>query len=445
MSLITPCARRITALALLLFSLAGCGGGGGGGGSAPGTLGGTVTDAVSAATLAGVRVVVFNADTNAPVGGALTTDAAGKFSVSLTPGNYAIKLAKQGYDPVPPASLAPVPFTIASGQTTTNNVQMTASANAATTGAIQGAISAGSTGVAGVLVAAEAAGVAYSALSDASGHYAIYNVPAASYTVKGYVAGYTVTPGAATVTAGATATANLAIGAVATGQVPATFNLISATGVTPPANMIMSLVHPVTRESIPGLSLSKAYAPSLSYSFAGVADATYLVRATYANDTIVVDPDSIVKFGEPSVVVAGGAPTPAQVAIKATSAVGLTSPTNALTSTVPVSVAASPAPVFTWAAYPSSTDYVIEVMDAATGTVIWGGFGSAGGQPVKNITIPSATTSIDFNSDGNATAALVSGRIYRWRIYASKNNVQSPTGWSLISASEDQLGLIKIQ
>ena len=50
-----------------------------------------------------------------------------------------------------------------------------------------------------------------------------------------------------------------------------------------------------------------------------------------------------------------------------------------------------------------------------------------------------------FNFNGQATDLLVVGRTYRWRVYASKDNVQSATGWELISMSEDQRGLITIQ
>ena len=81
--------------------------------------------------------------------------------------------------------------------------------------------------------------------------------------------------------------------------------------------------------------------------------------------------------------------------------------------------------MFQWSSYPSTSDYVIEITDALTGTVVWGGFTNSGGTLTKNITIPSNTASIAFDSDGKAKAALVSGKIYRWKIYASKNDQQS--------------------
>lgn len=432
----------------LAFLVTACGGGGGSSftpASTTGTLSGDVTSGSPATALAGVSVVVFDASTNAPAGSTVQTDATGKYSFSLSAGSYYVKLYKQGYNPVPASALqTPVPLTITVGATTPNNVLMTAS-TLTNGGWITGKVSNGTTGIGGVLVAAEASGVAYTSISDSSGNYAIYNVPAAGYTVKAYVQGYSSTAPAATVAAGAGATANPSLTALAagTGTVAASFSLIAATGVVNPVNMVTSLVHPITKETIPGLSLSQPFANSLTYNFTGVADGTYIVRTTYANDTIVVDPDAIVKFGEPSVAVTSGVPTPATVSIKATAAVGLTSPTNALSSTVPVAVTGT-TPTFTWASYPSTNDYVIEVMDASTGTVVWGGFTGMGTASVtKNIVIPSSTTSIVYNSNGKATP-LVVGKTYRWRIYASKNSNSAP-GWSLISMSEDQMGLITIQ
>lgn len=440
----------VLSLGLAAF-LQACGGGGGGSSYTPpppGTLTITVTSGAPATALGGVSVLVFDANTNAPVASGVTPStgtSAGKFSVSLTAGNYYVKLAKQGYNPVPASALlTPVPQAVVSAQTTNYTVNMSTS-TVSNAGWISGKVTLGSTGVGNVLVAAEAAGVAYTSISDGAGNYAIYNVPAAGYTVKAYARGYTFASQSATVTASTATTTNLSATANAAGTVPVNFNLIAQTGVTTPATMLVSLVHPVTKETIPGLSLTQAFQNSLSYTFSGVADGSYLVRSTFANDTIVVDPDYIVKFGEPSAAVASGVPTPNPVQITATGAVGLSSPTNALTSTTPFVVTGTTTPTFSWNAYPSTTDYVIEVMDADTGSVIWGGFTGMGtATPTKNIVIPSSQLSIVYNSDGLATAPLVVGKTYRWRIYASKDANGGAT-WNLISMSEDQMGLIKLQ
>lgn len=407
----------------------------------PGILSGTVTTGSTPVALPGVSVIVFDASTNAPAAATVLTDASGNYSFSLYAGSYYVKFYKQGFNPIPASTLlTPVPVAVSPGVTTTNNVLMTAS-TLTNVGWITGKVTSGSTGIGGVLVAAEASGVAYTSFTDSSGNYAIYNVPVAGYNMKAYLKGYSSTAPAAAVTANTETASNLSITANASATVPVNFNLIAQTGVTKPAQMVVSLVHPLTRETIPGQSLSQSFANAMSYSFSGVADGIYFVRATFANDTIVVDPDYIVKFGEPKVTVAGATATPNPVQITATGAVGLTSPTNALSSTVPVQVTGT-SPTFSWAAYSSSSDYVIEVMDAATGTVVWGGFSGMGtATPTKNVT--TTLTSITYNSDGLATP-LVVGKTYRWRIYASKND-NSATGWSLISMSEDQMGLITIK
>jgi hypothetical protein len=63
---------------------------------------------------------------------------------------------------------------------------------------------------------------------------------------------------------------------------------------------------------------------------------------------------------------------------------------------------------------------------------------------VKNVII-SDGTSIIYNSDGTASQALESGNTYRWKIYASKDDTKEPTGWKLISSSEEQMGLFKVE
>ena len=401
-----------------------------------GTLSISITTGTSATALSDVSVLVFNAATNEPAA-AGRSGSDGKYSVSLNPGSYFVKLGKQSYIPVPASALLnPVPQKINAGATNDYAVNMTTSS--LTGGWVSGKVSGG---IANVLVAVEATGVAYTSISDSSGNYIIYNVPPAAYTVTGYAQSHTIASKTTTVTANAGSTVDLIAGTAPTSTVPVSFKLIAGGGVISPATMVVSLVHPITKEAIPGLSLSQAYPPSLDYSFSGVADGRYIVRATFANDTIVVDPDNIVKAGEPSVIVSSGTPTPT-VVITATLAVTLTSPTNALNSTDPA-IVTSLTPTFSWDAYSSTSDYVIEVMDANSGSIVWGGFTGMGtATATKNImtTLPT----INYNSDGKATA-LVVGKTYRWRIYASKDDNKLTPPWKLISMSEDQMGLFTVK
>lgn len=407
-----------------------------------GKITGKVTDLSTSAAIQEATVILFDANTNSPVN-TTTTNASGDYSFDVVGGNYFIKIYKQGYASVPPQGLEPVPFSVSVGMSTSQSVEMSAS-GLTDAGYISGKVSVGGQGMPGVLLVAESNGSAYSAISDKDGNYTIFNVPAAVYDVTGYLLDYASTSQAATVTTDTeTSGINLTLTQGTSGQVSGTFKVISQTTIaTAPETVDITLIHPVTKETIPGLSQSVPYASSLSYSFSNVPDGTYVVRASFANDYIVIDPDYITKFGDYTVNISGGTATPASVDIVATSAVILNTPTNEMSTTEPVETTATP--TFEWTAYASTSDYVIEVTDASTGTVIWGGFNNSNGTVTKNITIPSNTTSIAFNADGLATAELVSGKVYRWRIYASKNNQQT-SSWNLIAASEDQMGLIKIQ
>jgi hypothetical protein len=411
-------------------------------GPSTGKISGKVTDLASGSALSEATVIAFNAEDNSPVE-TTTTDGSGNYALDVAPGNYFLKFYRQGYLSVPGVGSDAVPFEVLAGQTATQSAEMSAS-SLTNLGFITGKVSVGTEGKAGVLVIAEASVTAISAITDDKGNYKIFNVPAGAYQVKGYLVNSSSAAVPAQVLANAeTSAVNISLSQGASGQVTGTFKVISQTTIaTPPATMDISLVHPYTRETIPGLSQKLTYSSSLNYSFANVPDGTYIVRASYANDYIVIDPDYVQKFGDYKVTVNGGVSTPSATDIVATSAAILTSPTNEMTTTAPVESTATP--TFQWASYPSTSDYVIEVTDASTGSVIWGGFTNTSGTLTKNITIPSSTTSVVFNSDGKATSALVVGKVYRWKIYASKNNNQT-SSWNLIAASEEQRGLIKIK
>lgn len=404
-----------------------------------GKLEGMVKDAVNATPLAGAQVIVFNADQNAPVGQTLTTNTLGEYSTQLVPGNYYVKLYKQGYDAVPPQSMEAVPFSIAASQSTRQDAEMFP-VSSSSTGWIEGKVMAGTTPIKGALVVAADSerGVAFSSISAENGEYHIYNVPGGSYSVRVFIRSYQSEIKSANVVAQA-------------GSTGLNFSLQQSTGASLAGNVRnlaisnldvdISLVHPLTKETIPGLTTRSA---NQSYTISGIPAGDYIARATYRNDLRVMDPDRIAKFGEPVVSVSGTVANPSTLSFDITGTVVLSTPTNPITTTKPV-IVSSTRPTFSWNAYSSTSDYVVEVVDAATGLVVWGGFNRVAGLPVKKMVIPSSTTSITYNSDGLATTAdLVKGKIYRWRVYASKNDVNSPTGWTLISVSEDQVGLIQV-
>jgi hypothetical protein len=400
-----------------------------------GKLAGEVSDLISGNALENVTIIVFNADNNSPYGASLVSDAQGNFSIDLPPGNYYLKFYKQGYISVPPAGLDAVPFTIEAGLETAQSTEMSPS-QLANTGYISGKVTVGSSPLPGVLVVSEDGTNAYSSITAEDGTYSIYNIPAGDYTVTGFIGGYASSSvgagvGSNTETSGINVSMTESAGGKLTGTVR---NL--ATG---NKDVDVSLVHPLTKETIPGLITTSV---SQNYLLPNIPDGTYIARATYKNDERVMDPDRIAKFGEPSVTISSS--NTIDLIFDITGSVTVSSPSNAPATTKPFETS-STTPTFAWTSYSSASDYVIEVIDASTGAVIWGGFDKSGELPVKNIIIPSSQNSVQFNSDGNASiSALTPGKIYRWRVFASKDDQNATTGWTLISASEDQMGLIKI-
>ncbi|HEY0744806.1 MAG TPA: carboxypeptidase-like regulatory domain-containing protein [Chryseosolibacter sp.] len=401
-----------------------------------GKLRGQVGDALTASALKDVKVIVFNADDNAPTEHSLITDTNGNFEINLPPGNYFLKFYKQGYQAVPSPGMDAVPFSIEVGGTNDQSTQMLPSENM-NTGFISGVVGTPA-GVGGALVVAEdlANNRAFSSVSSHDGRYTIYNVPVGSYKVKAYLKGYSSNGVDASATLnGETTNVTIALSASASGQLSGTIRNL-ATG---NKDVDISLVHPLTRETIPGLSTQSS---NLAYTIANIPDGSYIARATFKNDERVMDPDRIAKFGEPVVTFNGN--NWLQLTFDITGSITIGSPTNEATTTKPID-ASSTTPTFSWTAYSSTSDYVIEVTDASTGAVVWGGFDRSGSLPVKNIVIPSSQRSIQFNADGSAAiTSLIPGRVYRWRVFASKNDQGSATGWVLISASEDQRGLFKV-
>ncbi|QCK14755.1 carboxypeptidase-like regulatory domain-containing protein [Mangrovivirga cuniculi] len=398
-----------------------------------GTLMGMVTDGSTQTAIEGASVVIYDANTNSPVL-TLTTDVDGNYTTELDPGSYFTKVSAQGYLANPPAGISAVPFDITVGVETENNVVLFPNDQTGL-GYISGSVTEGSNPVAGVLVIAEAGDIAYSAITDEEGNYTIYNVAAGSYSINGWIAGYNSQTETASVTADTETTdVNVSLTSGASGELSGMVTNLAAEN----KDVDVALVHPITKETLPGLT---GFTQDGQYLITNIPNGTYIGRASYANDQRVMDPDRIFKFGEPTVEITGVA---TELDFDITGSVQVSSPSNELSSTIPVEIT-NTTPEFSWVAYSSTSDYVIEVTEAATGNVIWGGFDTTGELPVKNISIPSSQRSITYNSDGNATVpALEPGKVYRWRVYASKDDNNSTTGWTLISASEDQMGLIKI-
>ena len=394
-----------------------------------GTVKGTVTSWGTSSALDDVKIIVFESNSNTPVQ-SLTTAADGTYSAVLEPGSYYVRMYRNGYEQVPPRNISPIPFTVTLGEELENSVEMFDS-EVAQGGYIQGTVSDAGQGVPNALVVGEKDGKGYSTVSDAEGNYFLYNLPAGDFLLQAWISGYESEPTTVSVAAATENKQDLLLTEGATGTVSGTVSFLASTAV----EVDVTLTHPLTQEPIPGLKTST----TADYSIQHVPTGVFLARATYRNDERVVDPDWIVKFGEPMVEVAGG---PVSRDFSLTNALKVMSPTNLPSNTIPSEISGL-TPTFSWEAYPSASDYVVEVSDA-NGNIIWGGIDRTESIPVKNVVVPSSQTSVVFDYDGTATQSLEPGKVYRWRVFVSKDDKQSTSGWRLISVSEDQLGLIKI-
>lgn len=397
-----------------------------------GFIKGTVTDYETAAGVENVRIVVFNADTDSPISDVILTSADGTFSVELLPGDYYLQLSAQGYEKIPAIGVAPISANVTLGGETVMNYQLN-KASVSNGGFISGTTSADVT-YSGALVVATDGTNAYSAITASDGSYYIYNVPAGSYTVQAYIAGFNSATINADVAEGTETVADaVVLSSGASGSVAGAVTFLA----TENGEVDVTLTHPLTKETIPGLVTKTVDA---NYAISNIPNGTYIARASFENDSYVVDPDWIVKNGEPVVESMG---SNIDLPFSVTGAVIVNSPSTSTALAIPVEITET-VPTFTWTAYSSTSDYVLEVSDV-NGNIIWGGFTVDGETITKNVTVERSVLSAEFNFDGSASIELEKGQIYRWRVYASKDDTKDPNGWKLISVSEDQKGLFIIK
>ena len=437
-------------LALLAIGtlLAACGGGDNNNDSSPppkATLEVQVVDATSTDPVADARVVVQNGDTGAPVD-VLTTGADGVASLEL----YAsavpqalLRVSAQGYISSPPdPDAAPVPHALSAGKTTTVTIELDALADAANLGAISGTVfeDDGTSVMAGVLVVALGATASHSVATAGDGTYVLFNVPAETVAVTAWKAGYNFPEVAGVVVTASQSQPGVDVVATSTaaGSIAGHISFLAS----PNATVDITLLHPETGDVIPGL---RTYNDgNNAFSLTGVPDGTFHAMASFETDGYVLDPDSVVKHGVPEVTVTAGSSETLDFDV--TGAVVMRVPTDG--DVIPINN-----PTFEWEPYSSASDYVVEVSDTS-GNVIWGGFNP---DKTKRFTVMAGDTQTDpvtsetyyaatYDSDGNATEALLEGKMYRVRVYASKdvNVTQDPLEYKLISASEGLVGVFTV-
>lgn len=426
---------------VLVFSLGLAACSSGGGGSAPpptGTLTVSVSDSSDDAAIAGARVTVIDG-ASGDIIDILTTDANGTVSTTLLVGQVQLRVAAQGYQSSP-ASIEgfPMPYAIVGGQTTGASFALTPLADAGALGWITGRAlhTDGTTGVANALIIASTSATGslewHTTATDLDGSFVLFNVPATDgvagtaddITVTALRAGYNFVDVTVEVAAEADTAGTDILSTEANGSLSGHITFLSTTNV----EVDVTLLHPDTGAVIPGLStMTSGY----NYTLNGIPDGIFDALASLNTDGKVLDPDYVYKFGIDEVVAAAGVVTPNPLDFSVTGAVSLNSPVNF--QILPIN-----ALTFSWAAYPSANHYMLEVRNDH-GDVIWG---SPMRDLASNYTVDSSVTQVTFDPAW-ANEALVEGKLYHVRVYASKN-INTDPFYKLISASEDLEGVFKV-
>lgn len=393
----------------------------------PTTIDVMVKSAIDSSSVSGANVVLYNANSGESLLRVTSgTDGSAKFE-GITEGSFYIKIAAQGFKELPLGNVAPVPFSVSSGQTYSQSFYMDTLKGIY--GKIDGTVEPAQSGFL-IVSASGAGGTELHSYSGPDGYFALFNVPFGTYEVYAVKSGYlaqdkpqvTITPGSPD--ANVTLTMNQVQGSTLKGMV--TF-LATGNGIVD-----ISLLDKNSLSVITGLTTK--IDSSRNYTLSSIPNGDYVAWASYENDGYVMDPDWI--FKNPGALnVTFTSDTVTLLNFSVTDAITIISPTNPDDEIVPA-LADSVIPTFKWSPYPQAKEYIIEVRDI-NGNLIWGGFTASG--EIRHAPISKELTSIEFNFDGSALTQLKHGQIYQWKIYADDDatlNVQT-----LLSSSEDLKGI----
>jgi len=399
---------------------------------------GTVVDATTTNTttvkvIAGAHVVARD-DNDAAITNVAVTDDKGVYSLvvpaprdangGILPAKYTLRADAAGYDTFPGGLRValPIDVTTATGSpqvidNPTTKIGLYPLANSTGFGSISGAVKVDHAG--GVLVVAESTAGHASAIADKSGAYTIFNLPAASYEVRGYAAGVNLNPAMAGVTASVeTKGIDLLAGSGSLGSVNGTVSIVNAPGgsTTSVVLAVESTFNDVLgRGEVPrGLRVGNV---SGAFSIPDVPSGKYVVLAAFENDLLVRDPDTSIGNTATLHVTVAGAPLDAGN-FKITEALAVVGP-----GAVQIEQAASPV-TFVWQDDSSEDAYTLEVFDNF-GTQVWT-------SPVPSVS-GSGNVSMVYGGP-----ALTSGNYYQFRATSLHGGVP-------LTRTEDLLGVFIAQ
>lgn len=370
-----------------------------------------IADALTGAPISGARVFLSSNGVSQPM---QTTDASGLWTGEVLAGRHQVRAQAPGFLDDPQPFFAPAEVTIAAGGTGSIALGLDPRPNAEA-GSIEGRVTQGGQGAAGVLVIAIAT-VERAALTDADGRFVLFDLPAGEYRVEARLAGH-----AAEALTGVRVPN--AAGEVALELAPAAGVAVSGTLGPGAAATEVVLTHAGTGTLVPGLVAQAT--PESGFSIAGVAPGRYLLRSFLEADALVQSPDLIRELETLEIEVAATAPAP--IEIPAAPSIALLSPTASSTL--------GPALEFAWTPHPEATFYVVEVKNAS-GQLLWGGFDARG---VPRFRVLGSTTRIRYGAQGSPTESLELGHLYQFRVYAGLD-VTTGEIFKLIGASEELAG-----
>jgi hypothetical protein len=355
---------------------------------------GQVTDTSDGAAIEDAQVMAID-DQGVAVSDVVLSNAEGNYELEVpavrnedgTPvdGDFTLRGAAQDYQPFPSGIRVALPIdvteTTADGElyvidnalTDIGLIPLEAGERSMISGQVAALEGDAAGEVGGVLVVAtDPDGNSFSAVTDKSGNYTIFNVPAGEYEIKAYAADLQVESGSATVGDEPVQDVDLAQLEADTATVSGNIQLVNPGdgSVTSVILVVADTFDPdVARGEVPrGLRAPRTGAPDVSGAFEieGVPVGSYVVLAAYENDDLVRDPDTnIGGTGFVTVDVEEGDTTiDLSESFKVTGALGITSPGAEGPEAV------TEKPVLEWADDSSEDWYDVRVFDAF-GNEVW--------------------------------------------------------------------------
>lgn len=406
-----------------------------------GTLNLTVIDSGTSSGIGDARVIVIDGDTGESIG-LLTTNADGKVSGIYDAGAIQLRVSSQGYADSPPAGVPALPVRIVAGESTRITVDLDALAPG-DRGWISGQVTndQGQAAAGALVVVTAADGSIMSTTAYTDGAYVLYNVPAGSASTKAFLGGQNFeTVAAVSITTNSNTDQDLVASGAAYGEIYGHVSFTATSG-----DIIdITLLYPGTRDKLPGLRVETD--EGASYAMTGVPYGEFEIIASLENDGYVLDPDTSVTQGIPTVSITETVPTVTGMDFKVTGAIDLTNPPQVVDADVPE---LGRTPTFTWlkaSSYASADYYVVEVIDES-GETVWGGFDTAANNFTPLVTVAQSnepSAGYDFDASA-AVSPLERERYYQVRVYAAVIDLNETKGYRLLSASETLNGIFQVR